>query len=76
VPWCEVVFFAKDGRQHSHLVEAGTKFEASKARDDVARMWWYDPAQVLLVRPLGPTAEYRLPRLRSGPGRNPLVTGV
>jgi hypothetical protein len=63
-------------RLHRHVVEVGTKFEAPKARDDVARMWWYDPAEVLLVRPLGPTAESRLHQLGSGVGRNPLVTGV
>jgi hypothetical protein len=39
---CEIFFFAKDGRLHRHVVEAGIKFEAAKARDDVVGMWWYD----------------------------------
>jgi hypothetical protein len=61
VTWCEVVFTRSDGSQHSELVEGAGQYDAVfRALELIARSWWFNAEEPIMVRELKQVAEYPL----------------
>jgi len=59
--WCEVVFTRSDGSKHSELVEGMGSYDAVlRALELIARSWWFNAEEPIMVRELRQVAEYPL----------------
>jgi hypothetical protein len=59
--WCEVIFIGRDEQENLELLQADSLYGAARmALDRVSKLWWYDPESPIVVKPLKPSAEYRV----------------